>query len=135
MDPRYLNLLSKENVGDEVQNNVGDSILIWGKEESSAELKADDKAEDSTAIGLLGSEVKEDELSKLINETDSSINNVGEESFPKVFNEFSSFNGSREGDSCAIYCEENSSPSILFNAGGMENRMNHANLQEYQKAL
>ncbi|MBW0542154.1 hypothetical protein O181_081869 [Austropuccinia psidii MF-1] len=79
MDPRNLNSLSKENVGDEGQNNAGDSILIWGKEESSAELKADDKAEDLTAIGLLENEVKEDELSKLINETDSSRN------FSKIF--------------------------------------------------
>ncbi|MBW0488397.1 hypothetical protein O181_028112 [Austropuccinia psidii MF-1] len=119
MDPRNLTSLSKENVGYEGQNNVGDSILIWGEEETSAELKADDKSEDSKAIGLLGSEVKEDELSKLINETDSSIYNAGAEIFPKFSNELSSFNGSRAGaDSCAIYSEEISSPSFFFNSGG-----------------
>ncbi|MBW0509282.1 hypothetical protein O181_048997 [Austropuccinia psidii MF-1] len=71
MDPSSSNSLSKENVGDEGQNNVGDCILIWGEEGSSAHLKAEDKAEDLKAKGLLGSEFKEDELSKLINEKNS----------------------------------------------------------------
>ncbi|MBW0469472.1 hypothetical protein O181_009187 [Austropuccinia psidii MF-1] len=89
MDPRNLNSLFKENVGDEGQNSVEDSRLMWGEEESRPELKAGDKEENSKATELLGSKVKEDKLSKLVNETDYSTNNAGKELISKFSNELS----------------------------------------------
>ncbi|MBW0460953.1 hypothetical protein O181_000668 [Austropuccinia psidii MF-1] len=96
MDCGNLNSLSKEN--------VEDSSLLWGEEESRPELKTYDKEEDSTATELFKIKVKEDKLSKLINEKESSTNNAGEELILKLSNEFWSFNGSRVGgDFCVIY--------------------------------